>query len=591
MSQHHCVRKERPRAQPEVAAARALVIRSTLAMVFICSFLCAMFGFVCSVQVVATQSMGVSQVAAATGSVSGHVIMNVGGAGLRKVIVVLGAQAGEEKREYTTSTDAFGQFRIEDVQPGTYSVTLRRSGYLRAQEKATDAEITVSAGQEVKGLVYQMQPAGVIAGKITEPDGDPLPGVSVWVTRVGSHGPEVNPNGPNDSDAGEEITNDLGEFRIANLRAGQYIVQAQTHGTGPAPDPALRGRQKDRAIYALTFYPGTLEMKQASAVQVAAGGTATANFSVLTSGAYRVSGIVAVTGNPRNMQIFLVATSGQTEEHGLGDGGKFEFQNVLPGTYVAQIVDMSPAEPGFPPVAHTRIVASPIIVSDGDVTGLQLRLEVGGSVKGHVRTEDGETLDWKNLNLSLVRVSDGSAELPQMESLGESGATVALKEDGSFELSDVAGATYQVVLEGQSEKFRDYYLKSLQVDGREAVDTGFAVNGEMNLDVVVSGKAASIEGTVVDGKGNPVSGATVVSLPSASKAARLDGYQTEKADGDGHFVMRGMSPGAYQLVALQGTPGDVRKPEFAEKYGERAQTVDLAEGNKTSVTVTVVEEE
>jgi len=548
-------------------------------------------GAVCWGQASGAARDGGSPVAVGTGSVSGHVVVDVGGAGIRKVVVTLSADAGGEKREYTTSTDAFGQFRFEGVAAGTYSLSLTHAGYVVGQEKSKDATITVTAGQEVQGLVYKMQATGVIAGKITEPDGDPLAGVTVWVTRMGRNGPEVKANGPSEGEAGEETTNDLGEFRIANLRAGQYIVQAQARGMGPAPDPALRGRQKDRAIYALTFYPGTVDVKQASALQVPSGGTINANFSVMTSGTYRVSGTVAVAGNPLNMQIFLVSTTAQTEARALTEGGKFAFENVLPGTYMAQIVDMSPAGDGNPSTAHARIVASPIVVSDGDVTGLRLQVEAGGSVKGTVRAEGGETLDWANLNLSLVRVPEGGSELPQMESLGALGGTAALKEDGSFVLGDVTGATYQVVLEGQSEQFRDYYLKSVLVDGREAVDSGFAVNGDTNLDVLVSAKAARIEGTVVDGNGNAVPGATVVSLPSASKAERPDAYQTEKADGDGHFVMRGMSPGAYQLVGLRGTPHDVRKPEFAAKYGGKAQTVDLVEGDTKSVTLAVEDEE
>ena len=40
--------------------------------------------------------------------------------------------------------------------------------------------------------------------------------------------------------------------------------------------------------------------------------------------------------------------------------------------------------------------------------------------------------------------------------------------------------------------------------GREAVDDGFTVNGPMMLDVVLSARGGSIEGTVVDGNGNGV---------------------------------------------------------------------------------------
>ncbi len=524
-----------------------------------------------------------------TGNVAGHVVLDVGGAGMRKVIVDLSAQNDDEKKDYTTSTDAFGQFRIEGVDPGAYTVTLTRFGYLPVQDKAEDLTITLAPGQNVIGLLYKMQATGVIAGKITEPDGDPLPGATVWVTRVESHEPAQSANGPTESGAGEETTNDLGEFRIANLRAGQYLLQAQVHGVGPAPDPADRGKQKDRGVYALTFYPGTREAKTASPVRVTPGGLATANFSVMTSRAFRVNGSVmaTATGSPGNTQIFLVSNTGQTEAQTLQEGGKFEFQNILPGTYVAQIVEMTAGEDGQAPVAHTRMIASPIVVTDADVAGLLLEPEGGGSVSGNVRVEEEGRRDWKNLTVSLIRVADGP-ELPQVAEIGALGGTVSLREDGSFAIGDVAGARYRVLVGGAA--MGDHYLKSVQVDGREVVDTGFTVNGPTNLEVLLSAKGASIEGTVVDSNGSAVAGATVVGLPSAGNVGRIDAYPGGETDASGHFLLRGIIPGAYVVVALKEKPEDVRNPEFFQKYGDRGQIVDLGEGDKKSVTVQVLEE-
>jgi len=532
---------------------------------------------VCSGQTAAGQQ--------ALGSVQGRVVQEAGGLGIRKVLVQLQGENTDVRQEYTTTTDATGQFRIEGVPPGMYSLTITRAGFVAVKGKAEEATITVVAGEDVTGLVYKMEATGVIVGKITEADGDPLQGVTVWVKRVAKSGePSLDTNGPTEGDAGEETTNDLGEYRIANLKAGQYIVQAQAHGMGPVPDPAEKGKQKDRAIYALTYYPGTLEMRQASPVQVTPGGTAIANFGVVTSGAYRVSGTVLVEGNPRNMQMFLVSGTGQTEAQGLGEGGKFEFQNILPGTYVAQIVDMGSAGEGKVPTAQTRMIASPIVVSDADVTGLQLQAEAGGSVNGKVRMGDEEKLDWTKLEVTLVRVVEGR-ELPQMMEIGALGGTVGLMEDGSFEFKDVAGATYQVAIVAQSDTFRDYYVKSVTQDGREVTDTGFRVSGETTLDVVMSAKGASIEGTVINSQGQVVAGTTVVSMPGSGKLGRPDSYQLEKTDASGHFVMRGMNPGTYVVVALDGLQEDVRKAEFFQKYGEKGVTVDLDEGDRKSITV------
>ena len=116
---------------------------------------------------------------------------------------------------------------------------------------------------------------------------------------------------------------------------------------------------------------------------------------------------------------------------------------------------------------------------------------------------------------------------PQLAEIGALGGNAQVKEDGSFEFRDVAGSTYWVVLGLNSDKFRDFYLKSVQLDGREVVDTGFAVNGPVTVDVVMSAKGGTVDGTVVNGDGDGVPNVSVVSVPSWGKAARVDYYQVE----------------------------------------------------------------
>jgi Carboxypeptidase regulatory-like domain len=570
-------------------------IRRKIVAGMVCGLVCAWAGVRADIasgsNVPSAHKLGGSraQVGAAVGNVSGRVLLEGTGQGVRKVVIVLTGQNTEARQEYTTSTDAYGQFRLEGVAAGEYNVSVARAGYVRVNPKPENEHITVVAGQEVRRLVYQMQPTGVITGKITDAEGDPLQGVSVWVTRVGKSGASLGTDMAERGESGQETTNDLGEYRVANLRAGLYLVQAQAHGMGPAPDPADKGRQKDKAVYALTYYPGALETSGASPVRVVAGEMAIANFNLMTSRSFRVSGTVVVQGNPQNVQIFLVSKSGQVEAQGLREGGQFEFANIMPGTYVAQIVGMSGVGDGRPAETHTQMIGSPIVVSGGDVTGLVLRPEANGSVSGKVRAEEGEELNWADLNISLRRVAQGD-DLPQMEQIVSLAWSIQLKEDGSFELKDVAGGTYQVFLGGQSEKVRDYYLKSVTLDGREVADTGFTVNGLATLDVVVSGNGASVEGTVVDSKGQPVGGATLVSLPGTGKLGRPDSYQTEHADASGHFLLRGMNPGSYVVVALEEMNEDVRKPEFFQKYGEKGEKVELDEGErKSGVTVNLVE--
>jgi Carboxypeptidase regulatory-like domain len=537
---------------------------------------------ICLAQTVEPQSLG---------NVHGKVVEAASGQGIRKVIVRLSADGGEPHQEYTTATDAFGQFQIEGILPGEYSVIITHLGFVLSNSRPELQTVTLAPGQRITGLLYKMEATGVITGKITEADGDPLQGVTVSVTAVGQSG---NPVPTGDAAEAEgapptDNTNDLGEYRIANLRAGQYVVQAQLHGMSPPPDPADKGQQRDRGAYALTYYPGTAERRAATTVRVTSGATAIANFNMLVSRSYRVSGTVIAQGNPQNVQMYLVSSSGQTEAQQLQDGGRFEFLNLMPGTYVAQIVDLSSPSGASAPQAHTQIVGAPIVVANADVTGLVLQPESGGSVRGKLSTEEGETLDWTKLDVNLVRVlQDG--EPPQMGAIGALGGDAPVQQDGSFELKDVAGASYQIALASHADIFQDYYVKSVTQDGREVVDTGFTVSGDTTLNIIISSKAASVDGTVTDANGQPVAAATVVSVPTGGALKRPDSYQTEKTDAAGHFLMRGLNPGAYILIALEGVQEDVRNPEFLQKYGERGATVDLDEAQHKTVAVNLQEQ-
>jgi hypothetical protein len=215
-------------------------------------------------------------------------------------------------------------------------------------------------------------------------------------------------------------------------------------------------------------------------------------------------------------------------------------------------------------------------------------------VSGKFRVEGQDSVDWKEMTVTLRRVADAAEESDDTGLLGafaQGGESGALNEDGSLEIKDVAAGNYQVVVSSPAEKYRDWYTKSVLVAGREVADTGFAVSGETAVEVVVNAKGASIEGKVVDGNGKAAAEAFVVTVPSSGKLGRPDSYQTARTDESGHFSVRGLNPGEFVVVALESLHPDVRSSEFLEKYGARGVKVEVGEGEKKAVALTVVEDE
>lgn len=106
----------------------------------------------------------------------------------------------------------------------------------------------------------------------------------------------------------------------------------------------------------------------------------------------------------------------------------------------------------------------------------------------------------------------------------------------------------------------DYFVKSVTLNGGGVADSGFPTNPEMSLEVVVGANGGTIEGAVMDSEGEPVAYATVVDIPSEEHRARGDLYRQDTTDENGHFSLRGLDPGKYQIFAFEQLPGFADDP-------------------------------
>src|SRR6266478_5252329 len=271
--------------------------------------------------------------------------------------------------------------------------------------------IIVVEGQNLTDLSYKMAAAGLIAGKVVDADGDPVAGLTVQAMPKGQGNSAVGGILPNyvagllGNLPGMGTTNDLGEYRIAGLRAGQYLVIARPRGNiAPQPTPTNKPHTGERLLYAPTYYPGVLDEKQASALQVVSGGAATADFTLLVHRTYRVNGIVSGLVDTKGSLILLMSNSGRPQQQPLGEGGKFEFPSLEPGTYVAQVVELSEgAQRGGPKMLT---VPAPIVVSGSDLIDLVLQPSAPGKVSGKFRAESSDNIDWKQITVSLMHVAE-----------------------------------------------------------------------------------------------------------------------------------------------------------------------------------------
>src|SRR6185436_13885484 len=144
--------------------------------------------------------------------------------------------------------------------------------------------IEVVSEKATTGIELKLTPQSVIAGHVFDEDGDPLQSVNVEVWRY------TYPRGRKQlTQAQNGSTNDLGEFRIANLSPGRYYVSATSRRDTPVQAllDAGRGGRGGRAgrfgggrggpsevieDYVTTYFPNLMEPNGASPLDLVAGG-------------------------------------------------------------------------------------------------------------------------------------------------------------------------------------------------------------------------------------------------------------------------------------------------------------------------------
>ena len=240
-----------------------------------------------------------------------------------------------------TVTNTRGEFEITSVPAGTYTLSMERSGYLTVQygqrnPSDTGRSIEIKSGAVVEGIDAAMVRGGVVAGTITDDSGSEYPGVRVEATEFRYiKGRRLLVQ------AGVATTNDLGQFRLAGLAPGSYVLRASTSDTWESDDGAVG------YAYAITFYPGVTASNDAETLTLRAGQElAPLNFSLRAGRAARISGAFqnaagegqagqsislerftrGIGGAPFSMQAVSSARS--------DPNGGFEFRNLAPGEYV-----------------------------------------------------------------------------------------------------------------------------------------------------------------------------------------------------------------------------------------------------------------
>jgi hypothetical protein len=519
--------------------------------------------------------------------VQGQIVQQPGGLPIRKANIRLFNGDGGETN-YAALTDEEGRFAFEGVKPGNYRLRCERAGFVDAEKRHHQwgTLLSLEPGQEIKDLLFHMAPAAVILGKVTDKDGDPVPNAEVAAIPYGTtlHGNNI----PMFAGA---VTNDVGEYRIGGLFPNRYLVMVQ------APSELVRaaivkGGDTDLPAYPTTYYPGTADKGLAIPLALRPGDETPANVTLTLVRLAHLRGVVTnFSASASDTKVILRPKDDgymlETELWPVDKNGRFDIHGVLPGSYGFLIVF------GGDKMAQMMRGDQIVQVASADVDGLRISPLANGQIRGRFRMDNGEKVDWSQFDVrfrSTQRIAFGSSlssgRTFEAVSWDELSPNPEVRNDGSFEMTDVPAGTYDLHIASARKSLQDYFVKAVNLGGKDIADSVFTVGGaRYSMDIVVSAKGSTLEGVVVDGKDKPASDVTVICIPDAKRRERHDLYQQDTTDHRGEFSLRGLNPGEYRVFALDTDidEEEMTDPEFVRAHEALGQTVKLEEGERKSL--------
>ncbi|HYL38004.1 MAG TPA: carboxypeptidase-like regulatory domain-containing protein [Bryobacteraceae bacterium] len=507
------------------------------------------------------------------GRIEGHTLNLLSGEPLRRVALTLHPSAGQGAAVAAVS-DTGGHFSFEGLTPGTYRLSAERTGFLDQEFGARSAlspgtPLQLTAGQHIQDLEFKLTPHAVIAGKVLDDKGDPVANVDVTAFRQIGY-PSVRRMVRAEASA----TNDLGEFRIAGLGPGSYLVAVDRPAVAagveaPRPKP---GQQEEQ--YVPSFYPGVTDPADAVPVLVAAGQEVPGrDIQIRKAGVYWVRGRLAGGGQATgNVQLALLPREAAAAELGFGrltatvkPDGAFEIRGVQAGSYYLTAVRVDGGQ--------QLLGRLPIQVAS-NLDDLRFSAGQSAEITGSVRL-DGE----HQAALTGVLVALLPAEgVPLVPLLGR------VREDGAFRIERVAADSYRLNFYGLPE---GTYVKSARAAGQELLGTGLDLTqASMTsaVEITVSTKAGVLVGLVRDDD-KPAAGSVVTLVPEPLRPNQPALYKKVSADPNGLFRIAGITPGNYKLYAWEaGTDLEpYLDPEFVKPFARAGVKVTVEESGRAKV--------
>jgi protocatechuate 3,4-dioxygenase beta subunit len=524
---------------------------------------------------------------AGTSTVSGKVTLK--GEPVRGVLVSLLLQQQFGRPNQNTSlrakTDTTGNFRITGVPAGRYFISALAPAYVtqsQSQFNQMGKSINIGDGENIENFDFALKLGGVITGRITSSNSQPLVEENVRLWRVDEGGkPQPFHTGYNYY---MYRTDDRGIYRLYGLPSGRYLVSAgisQKDGTFAVGS----GR-----YYPQTYHPDVTNESQAKVIELSEGdevtgidisiGEAMKSFHVYgrvvdVDSGQPVTGIQIQHGSylPGDRGLGGYGSMGERS----GEQGEFRLQGIVPGKY-GVFASLEGSSDYYSEI-------TPFEITDSDVSGLEVKVRRGGSISGVVAiegTNDPSIITkFQQLGLSAHTITDGINIPPR--------GITRINPDGGFRIKGLRPGKVQisVVSPGGDRRFTFLRIERGGVIQREGIEVG---PGEQ----ITNARVFIGYGTAVLRGGLKISGAA---LPEGSmfylRASLVEGTAMSgtgsEVDVRGNFVLENLMPGPYELRLTIYNRTNPRAVDQAlmRKVSQFKQIVNVGSGGDTQINLTL----
>ena len=510
-----------------------------------------------------------------TASISGKVTLkDKGVAGIVVVATEVDYSGGWQRAHNRGRTDEDGNYRINNVPPGNYQI-YPVAAALVIDTGQPNQRLSVAAGENIRDINFSLAHGGVITGKITDADGQPLIEQLVSVTPIDPEQDNVRP------DFGGIHTDDRGVYRAFGLRPGKYKVSIE-HSSALLPGYVPK-------IFKQTFFPSVIDPEKATILEVTES-SEIKDVDIVASAplsTFKIAGriIDGETGKPLpNVGFGIQQIDGNSSVSSSGgmtsnSDGEFKLEHAMPARYRLFAIPRENSD--------WRADALTVEVVDKDVTGLEIKTRRGASVEGVVVLEssDDKTVAPKLDDLFI------SAHITNLTEQSNPTYPLPVKPDGSFKITGLAAGNAQFYVGARNQfQSRPVAIVSIEQNGVPQPGSINVKDGEQVAGVRIVVKLLKLTGSIrgqikfEDGElppGDRIMVAVNRLDENSSKLQFAEMSSRPEVDSRGRFLIEHLQAGTYELKVVIFPPGGYVRDDIP------TQQVMVNENAVSEVTVTI----